>query len=141
MMVNRLEQLPAGISHDDRFSAATFWFFSGGILGLVTTLINVMIDGGVYIVVQRIVGREACVEGWNPPELYTMFGLAIVSTFAFGFWLWHIRSSVGRNSETDDPEWSGYQRRWFTIGIFSSFCLWAPAKWLFILALANCYGS
>lgn len=141
MMVKQVQRTSDHIERGERFSAGAFWFIGGGILGLVATIVNSMIDAGFYAAIEHAVGRQACVEGFNPVEIYTMTAFAILSTFATGFWLWHVRVEVGSQSADDDPEWSRFQRRWFTTGIFLVFCLAAPAKWLYMLAIANCYGA
>lgn len=141
MMVKRIERTSERIERDDRFGAGVFWFVSGCILGLVASIVNSMIDAGFYAAIEHAVGRQACVEGWNPVEIYTMFAFAIISSFATAYWLWHVRTEVGLKSVDDDPAWARFQRRWFTTGIFWVFCICAPAKWLYMLAIANCYGA
>lgn len=128
-------------SASERRAASVVWVLSGMVIGAVALIIDTMIDGFAFALIQHIAGREACVQGFNSATIFVMLGIAIFSSLFIGHWLFGLRRWVGTKVDADHAEWGELLRSRFATGAMLVFVAVTPLKWLIVLSWANCFGD
>lgn len=125
----------------ERLAAGVVWFFGGVLTAAIALLIDTMIDGIAFAMTQHVLGREACVEGFNDTTIFATLGFAIFSSLFVGRWLFGLRRWVGTKVDDDHAEWGAMLRVRFATGAMLAFAFVTPVKWVVVLSWANCFGD
>lgn len=125
----------------DRAAGGVFYFSAGAILGVIALLIDGMIDAIPFVIGQRALGRDICMDGFPAYMVPVIMTFGVVSSFAVGRWLFGLRRSVGDKPEPGAEPWSAMIRRRFAWGSMSVFCAGTLVNWFLLFVSSYCGGG
>lgn len=129
------------VSSGENFAGGAFYFAAGAIFGVLALMVDGMIDSFPFVVAQKILSRDVCVDGFNGVTVTAIVSFGVISSFFVGRWLFGLRRMIGARPEPGAEDWCAMIRRRFAWGSMLVFVGGTPVKWMFLLIAAYCGGG